>query len=237
MTEHAYMFQKQCICTSLFFNHILFVCHCYITWASLVAQLVKNLLAMWETWVWFLGWEDPLEKRMAAHSSILAWRISWTIVHGVGKSWTQLSNFHFHYYLFLLGWALVTAHWIFTCDMWDLVPWPGIEPRLPALGEQSLRQWTIREVVHIFSRWCFCRWLRSPGVHWFFFFEVPISEWDVLLPESIHLEFSEQILMTQCNKRTSSPKSQSSNIFLGVVIGNAPFSSIDINEITYYIQG
>ena len=70
-----------------------------------------------------------------------------------------------------------------------------------------------------------------------FFFEVPISEWDVLLPESIHLEFSEQILLTQCNKRTSSPKSQSSNIFLGVVIGNAPFSSIDINEITYYIQG
>ena len=47
-------------------------------WASLVAQLVKNLPAMQETWVQFLGWEDPLEKEMAAHSSILAWRISWT---------------------------------------------------------------------------------------------------------------------------------------------------------------
>ena len=46
--------------------------------ASLVAQLVKNLPAMWETWVRFLGWEDPLEKEMATHSSILAWRIPWT---------------------------------------------------------------------------------------------------------------------------------------------------------------
>ena len=46
--------------------------------ASLVAQLVKNLPVMWETWVQSLGWEDPLEKEMAAHSSILAWRIPWT---------------------------------------------------------------------------------------------------------------------------------------------------------------
>ena len=46
--------------------------------ASLIAQLVKNLPAMQETWVQFLGWEDPLEKEMATHSSILAWRIPWT---------------------------------------------------------------------------------------------------------------------------------------------------------------
>ena len=46
--------------------------------ASLVAQLVKNLPAMQETWVQFLGWEDPLEKEMATHSTILAWRIPWT---------------------------------------------------------------------------------------------------------------------------------------------------------------
>ena len=45
---------------------------------SLIAQLVKNLPAMQETRVQFLGWEDPLEKEMAAHSSILAWRIPWT---------------------------------------------------------------------------------------------------------------------------------------------------------------
>ena len=49
------------------------------SWASLVAQLVKNPPAMWETWVRSLSWEDPLEKRMATLSSILAWRIPWTI--------------------------------------------------------------------------------------------------------------------------------------------------------------
>ena len=47
--------------------------------ASLVAQLVKNLLAMQETWFQSLGWEDPLEKQKATHSSILAWRIPWTV--------------------------------------------------------------------------------------------------------------------------------------------------------------
>ena len=46
--------------------------------ASLVAQMVKNLLSMQEIWVQFLGWEDLLEKGMAAHFSIVAWRIPWT---------------------------------------------------------------------------------------------------------------------------------------------------------------
>ena len=49
------------------------------SWASLVAQLVKNLPAMRETWVRSLGWEDPLENGKATHSSILAWRIPWII--------------------------------------------------------------------------------------------------------------------------------------------------------------
>ena len=44
----------------------------------MLAQTVKNLPAMWETWVQTLGWEDPLEKKMATHSSILAWEIPWT---------------------------------------------------------------------------------------------------------------------------------------------------------------
>ena len=48
-------------------------------WASLVAQLVKNQPAMWETWVQSLGWENPLQKGKATHSSILAWRISQTV--------------------------------------------------------------------------------------------------------------------------------------------------------------
>ena len=49
------------------------------SWASLVAQLVKNGPEMWEIWVQSLGWEDPLEKGKATHSSILAWRIPWTL--------------------------------------------------------------------------------------------------------------------------------------------------------------
>ena len=49
------------------------------SWTSLVAQLVKNPLAMWETWVRSLGWEDLLEKGKATHPSILAWRIPWTV--------------------------------------------------------------------------------------------------------------------------------------------------------------
>ena len=57
------------------------------SWASLVAQLVKSPLAMQETWVRSLGWKDPIEKGKATHSSILAWKIPWTVVHGVTKSW------------------------------------------------------------------------------------------------------------------------------------------------------
>ena len=67
------------------------------SWASLVAQLVKNLPAMWENWVQSLGWEDPLEEGMATHSSILAWRIPWTEEPGgllsmALQSQTQLNN-------------------------------------------------------------------------------------------------------------------------------------------------
>ena len=50
-------------------------CSPYTHWASLVAQVIKNLSAMRETWGRSLGWEDPLEKEMATHSSILTWRI------------------------------------------------------------------------------------------------------------------------------------------------------------------
>ena len=60
----------------------------------LVAQMVKNPSAVWETWIQSLDWEDPLEEGMATHSSIVAWRIPmdrrawWATVHGVAKSWT-----------------------------------------------------------------------------------------------------------------------------------------------------
>ena len=65
------------------------------SWASLVTQTVKNPRAMWESWVPSLCWEDSLEKGMATHSSILAWRIRmdrgawWVTVHAVAKGWIQ----------------------------------------------------------------------------------------------------------------------------------------------------
>ena len=64
------------------------------TRAYLVAQMVNNLPAMWETWVRTLSWEGPLEEGMATHSNILAWRIpmdkgAWrATVYGVPKGWT-----------------------------------------------------------------------------------------------------------------------------------------------------
>ena len=68
------------------------------SWAFLVAQMVKNLPTMWETWVQSLGWEDPLEEGIATHSSILAWRIpmdreAWQATfYGVTKSPIWLSD-------------------------------------------------------------------------------------------------------------------------------------------------
>ena len=68
------------------------------SWASLVAQLVKNPPAMWETWVQSLVWEDPLEKGKATHSSILAWRSPWTIQfmgsQKVGHNWVTFTSLH-----------------------------------------------------------------------------------------------------------------------------------------------
>ena len=54
-----------------------FIEHFLHSWAPLVAQRVKRLPAMWEAWVWSLGWKNPLEEEMATHSSILAWTIPW----------------------------------------------------------------------------------------------------------------------------------------------------------------
>ena len=86
----------------------------FLEGASLVAQLVKNPPEMWETWVWSLDWDDPLEEGMATHSSILAWRIPWAEEsgglqsmesHRVGHDWVTkhstaqhsifLENWHF----------------------------------------------------------------------------------------------------------------------------------------------
>ena len=77
------------------------------SWASLVAQLVKKLPAMQETWVQSLGWENPLQKGTATHSSILAWKSPLTIQSMVSQSRTQLNDFHFHTLLVGTSWCCI----------------------------------------------------------------------------------------------------------------------------------
>ena len=82
----------------------------YVSMSSLVAQTVKHLCTMWETWVWSLGREDPLEKEMAIHSSTIAWRIPWTEERGrlqsmglqrVGHDWATSLSFTYTVYVYL----------------------------------------------------------------------------------------------------------------------------------------
>ena len=73
-----------------------------------MAQLVKNLPAVWETWVQSLGWEDLLEKGKATHSSILAWKIPWTLwgrKESDTTEWLSLSL-----YFFIVQWCWVYSH-------------------------------------------------------------------------------------------------------------------------------
>ena len=62
-------------CFLIYFNFLMLISNCKY---SIIAQSVKNLPAVQETWIRFLGWEDSLEKEVATHSSILDWRIPWT---------------------------------------------------------------------------------------------------------------------------------------------------------------
>ena len=64
-----------------------FACYSSCLWDSFIAQLVKNVPGVQETWIRFLDREDPLEKEMATHFSILAWRIPWTEEPGGPQSW------------------------------------------------------------------------------------------------------------------------------------------------------
>ena len=94
---------------NIFFQSVgcLFVLFCFVLIVPLVAQRLKRLPGMWETRVQSLGWEDPLEKEMATHSSTLAWRIPWKKEPGRLQSMgsqrvgTQLSNFTFTFFLLI----------------------------------------------------------------------------------------------------------------------------------------
>ena len=71
------------------------------SWASLVAQLVENPTAMQETWVWSLGWEELLDKGTATSTSILAWRVPWTVESVGSQSRTRLGDCHFHFHIYV----------------------------------------------------------------------------------------------------------------------------------------
>ena len=97
--------------------------------ASLVAQTVKNLPAIWETWVQSLGWEDPLGEGMATHSSILAWRIPmdrgawWATVLGVAKSRTGLSgcvHMHVVYHTVLIEFPVLYSRALFMIKFFQV---------------------------------------------------------------------------------------------------------------------
>ena len=106
------------------------------SWAALVAQVVKNPPAMWETWVRSLGWEDPLEKRTATHSSILAWRIPWTVY-----PW---GHFHFHSILFgAFQVALVVKKPACQCRRPGLDPWVRRPPGGGHGNTSSILAWRI----------------------------------------------------------------------------------------------
>ena len=128
-----------------------------------MAQLVKNLPAMRETWVQSLGWEDTLENETATHSSILAWKIAWSVT----KSWTRLNDFHFH--TGSNSGCIINLHvptnqpqqhvanlhsfFLFLGHMARglLVPQPTMEPAPLALEAQSPNHWTTREVPNLDS--------------------------------------------------------------------------------------
>ena len=97
---------------------------------------------MQETWVGFLGWEDSLENGMTTHSSILAWIIPWTeaTVHGITKSWTCLSNEHFHFFIYLFTWIMVILNG---------------NKRLGSLERDVLNKWIVLLMDCHHSSFCF----------------------------------------------------------------------------------
>ena len=84
--------------------------------ASLVAQLVKNPPAVREIWVRSLGWEDPLEKGKATHSSILAWRIPWTVQSMGSQESDTTERLHFHTFIVRQGLSIRDCSILRVCD-------------------------------------------------------------------------------------------------------------------------
>ena len=119
-----------------------------VFWASLVAQRLEHLPAMQETWVWSLGREDPLEKEMATHSSILAWRIPWTEeLGGVQSTGSQRVR---------LDWATSLA--LFTFMHWRR-KWQPTPVFLP--GESQGWGSLVAAIYGVTQSWTGLKWLSS----------------------------------------------------------------------------
>ena len=141
-----------------------------------MAQSLKELSATRETWVRSLGREDPLEKEMATHSSILAWRIPWTeepsglhTVHGVTKSQTRLRDFTFTFMRYIYFCATVkcksekaiASH---SSTLAWKTPWREEPGRLQSMG--SLRvghDWATSLSLFTFMHWR-RKWQPTPGL-------------------------------------------------------------------------
>ena len=149
--------------------------------ASLVAQMVKHLPTMQETRVQSLGQDDPLEREMATHSSVPAWKIPWTeepgrlLSIGLQKSWTWLSNFTFFLYgpRGEAGLGLWVSGWEGMSDLLGEGHFRAWEVDAP----DSIRRWEPSVMTYIMTRRQLQRSWLSLGVD---FMEQP-QWWDVLL--------------------------------------------------------
>ena len=125
--------------------------------SSLVAQMVKRLSAMQETWVWSLGWEDLLEKEMAARSSILAWKIPWTVE--LGRLPSMGSQRAGHDWATSLPLSFLSVKWPSICDSFflehleDACRW-HVSVRPPDLASLVYQMFGGR-------LWAFSKWVRS----------------------------------------------------------------------------
>ena len=91
-------------------------------WTSLVAQMVKCLSTMQETWVWSLGWEDPLEKEMSIHSTTIAWKIPWTEEPGrlqaMGSQRDTTERLNFTFFMVQLSHPYFTTQKTIALTIW-----------------------------------------------------------------------------------------------------------------------
>ena len=145
-------------------------------------QTVKSQPAMQETWVQFLGWEDPLEEGMATHSNILTWRIPkdrrawWATVHGVAKrhNWYQDGKKYIYIFLFhdavrclVLGRKVMTKlDSILKCRIITLSKVHLVMTMVFPVVMYGCESWTIKKTEHrridAFELWCWRRLLRVP---------------------------------------------------------------------------